>query len=264
MRGSPDVAFTVDLEPDCLPFLDGWRGVDEGMPALLDTLAELEVAATVFATAQVARRSPALIERLVREGHELGSHSVTHPRFDRISREAAWAEINESAEVLREFAPVRSFRAPYLTFPGEMLPMLVDAGYELDSSAARYKMRNDATLSSRRHGGGWLIRVPASITSSALRLPAPVRDPLIRALASPIVLFVHPWEFVDLRNEKLRWDCRAGTGAGALRSLRDVLSRLRSRGARFHRIAELPEVVALRSHNVARGMSGGLSLEATS
>jgi peptidoglycan-N-acetylglucosamine deacetylase len=239
MRRGPDVAFTIDLEPDCLPYLRGMRGVDEGMPRLLDMLAELEVPSTVFTTAQVARERSAIVARVVAEGHELASHSVTHPRFDRIGREDAWREVSESASVLREFAPVKAFRAPYLTFPDRYLPLLVDAGYEVDSSAARYKLGNDASISRRPYGAGNLFRVPASITSSALRLPRPIREGWIRALTSPVVLFVHPWEFVDLARERLRWDCRAGTGAHALRSVRDVLATLRGRGARFVRIGEL-------------------------
>ena len=34
------VSFTVDLEPDCPPYLWTWRGVEEGMPRLLAMLAE--------------------------------------------------------------------------------------------------------------------------------------------------------------------------------------------------------------------------------
>jgi peptidoglycan-N-acetylglucosamine deacetylase len=238
-----DVAFTIDLEPDCLPFLDGWRGVDRGMPRLLDLVGELEVPATVFSTAGVAVRNRDLIERIVREGHELASHSFTHPRFDRIGRQAAWREINESARVLRDFGPVVSFRAPYLTFPEDYLPLLVDAGYEIDSSAARYKLRNDRAISLRAYDAGSLLRIPASITSSALRLPRRILQAWLSLLSSPAVLFVHPWEFIDLSAERLRWDCRAGTGDHALRSVRELLVRLKAGGARFHRIRDLrPEL----------------------
>jgi peptidoglycan-N-acetylglucosamine deacetylase len=245
MNGRVDVALTVDLEPDCLPYLGSFRGVDEGMPRLLDSVAELGIRCTFFTTADVARRAPAIVERLVSEGHELGSHSVTHPRFDRLTPDAARREIDESASVLRRFAPVTSFRAPYLVFPEEFLPMLIEAGFTVDSSAARYKIGNDRNISTLRTDCGTLVRVPASITSSALRLPRLLREHWLGILATPLVLFVHPWEFVDLRGEKLRWDCRAGTGDHALRSLRDVLTTLASRGARFYRLGSLPAVAAL-------------------
>jgi len=50
---------------------------------------------------------------------------------------------------------------------------------------------------------------------------------------------VHPWEFVDLRREKLRWDCRFKTGDVALRCVREVLEGYSARGARFVRMREL-------------------------
>jgi hypothetical protein len=46
-------------------------------------------------------------------------------------------------------------------------------------------------------------------------------------------LFVHPWEFVDLRREPLRWDCRFKTGAEALDCARSALRFFAARGARF-------------------------------
>ena len=80
--------------------------------------------------------------------------------------------------------------------------------------------------------------MPASVTSSVLRLPRPIRRAYLGALSNPIVLFVHPWEFVDLRREKLRLDCRFKTGDIALACVRDVLASYVERGARFVRMRE--------------------------
>jgi hypothetical protein len=81
--------------------------------------------------------------------------------------------------------------------------------------------------------------VAASATSSVLRLPRVVRAAYLAALASPVVLFVHPWEFVDLRRERLRLDCRFKTGDIALGCVRDVLRSFKRRGAEFIRMREL-------------------------
>jgi hypothetical protein len=83
------------------------------------------------------------------------------------------------------------------------------------------------------------MRVPASATSSVLRLPRLARAAYLSALSSPVVLFVHPWEFVDLRRERLRFDCRFKTGDIALDCVRDVLRSYARRGARFVRMREL-------------------------
>jgi peptidoglycan/xylan/chitin deacetylase (PgdA/CDA1 family) len=230
------VAFTVDLEPDCPPFLSGFRGVEHGLPALLDLLARRKVCATFFTTGEVAERYPGAVERLLAEGHELACHGMTHTAFTALGREAARDEIERSAAILRRFAPVTSFRAPYLKFPREYVGLLAPAGFALDSSLAKYKRGCRAGLDA---GGRALKRVPASVTSSVLRLPRVIRRAYLAALSSPVVLFVHPWEFVDLRKEKIRWDCRFRTGDQALECVDEVLGEYVDSGAEFVRMREL-------------------------
>ena len=242
MTKSRDVAFTVDLEPDCPPFLWGWRGVEEGMPRLLALLRDEKVRATFFTTGDAARRYPDTIRALLDDGHELACHGMWHRAFPELSREEAREEIQESAEILRAFAPVTSFRAPYLRFPESYVDLLPEHGLSLDSSHAKYKL---AYWRSRRSGAfandgtAPLTRVPASMTSSVLRIPTLVRHLILDALSSPVVLFVHPWEFVDLTHEQLRYDCRFRTGEPALRCVREVLQRFARRGARWITMREL-------------------------
>jgi peptidoglycan-N-acetylglucosamine deacetylase len=229
-----DVCFTVDVEPDCPPYLNGFRGIEQGMPRLLAMLAEEGVPATFFTTGDVARRNPEVVSAVVSQGHELASHGMTHRAFMTMTRDEARDEIEQSAEVLRRFAPVTSFRAPYLRFPSEYVMLLEESGFLVDSSTAKYK---------RVEGGGQRVettirRIPASVTSSVRRLPRFVREAYLRSLASPVVLFVHPWEFVDLRRERIRIDCRFRTGEVGLACVRDVLRTLSQRGARFHTIAD--------------------------
>ena len=241
MPDAPVVAFTVDLEPDCPPYLSGFRGIEQGTPALLDLLSSEGVPATFFTTGEVARRYPATIKRVVRDGHELACHGMTHRAFTSLDPATARTEIEESARLLRRFAPVTSFRAPYLQFPSAYVEMLEQNAFTLDSSHAKYKLAyyRDRT----RHR---IARVPASVTSSVLRLPRIVRTAYLRALSSPIVLFVHPWEFVDLRRERLRLDCRFKTGGVALECVRDVLRSYKRRGARYVRMEELREHTSRR------------------
>ena len=236
MSVAATVAFTVDLEPDCPPFLSGFRGVEHGLPALLDLLARRRVCATFFTTGEVAERYPQAVERLLAEGHELACHGMTHTAFTTLDREAARDEIERSASILRRFAPVTSFRAPYLKFPNEYVDLLVEAGFGLDSSSAKYKRGWRAGLNA---GGQKFTRVPASVTSSVLRLPRVVRRAYLGMLSSPVVLFVHPWEFVDLRKENIRWDCRFRTGDAALECVDEVLGGYADGGARFVRMREL-------------------------
>ena len=235
-----DFCFTIDLEPDCPPFLwDTFRGVTDGLPRLLEMLDEERIPSTFFTTGDVARRYPANVRAVVDAGHELACHGMTHRAFPDLDRETAKWEIVESTRILRDFAPLTSFRAPYLRFPEEYVQLVEDAGFALDSSLAKYKRSyRDERAATSMH------RVAASMTSSVLRIPAWARNPILDRLADPVVLFVHPWEFVDLTREKLRYDCRFNTGQVALDRVRDVLRRFRARGAQFRRMRELLPAIA--------------------
>lgn len=229
----PRVFVTVDVEPDCPPFFDTWRGIDEGMPKLRELLAEEQVPATMFVTGTVARRNPELVDAIVAEGHELGCHGDTHASFATLTPEDAEREIADSSRTLRAHGDVVSFRAPYLQLPVAALAQLRDAGYRLDSSTGRHK-----TLRARVEMVDGILRVPASVTSSTLRWPSSVRNALLGRLTMPAVVFVHPWEFVDFRRSKLRFDCRFRTGDAAIACLRDTIRFFKSRRATFGTMRE--------------------------
>ncbi len=231
-----EVSLGIDVEPDCPPYLaTQYRGIESGLPRILDALDSVDVTVTCFCTGGVAERYPARVRELLGRGHELACHGHTHARFDRMRRDAAREEITRSTETLRAFGvPVTSFRAPNLRFPAQYLALLEEHGYRVDSSQARYKAEYY-----RAPARTTLTRIPASMTSSVLRLPAWIRDPWLTSLASPVVLFVHPWEFVDLTRERLRLDCRFKTGEPALHAVLDVIQLFRRRGAAFTRMDTL-------------------------
>jgi len=228
------VCFSVDAEPDCPPYLQGWRGMEEGTPRLLDLLHSEGVPATFFITGDAARRYPEMVGRIVAEGHELASHGMTHTPLPTLTLAQARREIQDTSRLLRRYAPVTSFRAPNLRLPDSCLPLLEADGYLVDSSLGSYKPAHWGAS-----GETTLTRIPASVTSSWLRLPGWVRDPVLCRLTDPVVLFVHPWELVDLRDTGIRWDCRAGTGAHAEASIRSVLRLLKEEGAHFRTLAEV-------------------------
>ena len=230
------VSLGIDVEPDCPPYLaTQYRGIEEGLPRILDVLDALEVRTTCFVTGEIAERYPERVLELTRRGHELGCHGHTHRPFDTLAEEDARKELALSTKALRGSGePVTSFRAPNLRFPDRYLPLLEAAGFAVDSSQAKYKRSYYGARTPTR-----LRRFAASATSSVLRLPRVIRDPWLLSLTSPVVLFVHPWEFVDLRNERLRLDCRFRTGPFALNAVREVVALFRARAATFVPIREL-------------------------
>lgn len=221
--------FTIDVEQDCPPFRSSYQGIEEGLPKLLQLLKQKNIVATFFVTGDVARRYPKIIQTIVDEGHELGCHGDTHARFDHMTPQQAEAEIRTATETLRQFYPVVSFRAPNLQFPTRFLEILSNNGYKIDSSEAKHKK---PWLKVRPEAG--LLRVPVSTTSLVLRLSPWLRTLFLGHMKDPVVLFVHPWEFVDLQKEDLRFDCRWRTGDYSLNAIAETITSLQNRGASFN------------------------------
>jgi peptidoglycan/xylan/chitin deacetylase (PgdA/CDA1 family) len=232
-----DVSLGIDVEPDCPPYLaTQYRGMEEGLPAVLEVLREAGVAVTCFTTGEVAERYPDAIRAIIGGGHELACHGHTHARFDRMADADARREVEASSRALRSFGvPVTSFRAPNLQLPHRHFALLEESGYQRDSSTGKHK-----AAYYRSPPRTTLRRIPASTTSSVLRLDRWIRDPFLLSLSSPVVLFVHPWEFVDLTRERLRLDCRFRTGKPALEALRSTIELFQRRRARFLRLDQVP------------------------
>ncbi|MCX9010007.1 MAG: polysaccharide deacetylase family protein [Candidatus Methanoperedens sp.] len=232
------IALTIDVEPDCPPYLHTYRGIEEGLPGLLSVLGKYDVEATLFVTGDVASRYPRQVEGMAQH-YEIGCHGYSHARFDRMTSDEAVHEIEKSTEVLCRLAgrKIISFRAPNLIFPERFLKLLGDNGYLVDSSLAKYKLQHLYQI----YAAGWdfnnrLLRVPVSATSSVLRLP--LGNKIIAHLSSPVVLFFHPWEFVDMQSEPVRWDCRINTGSIALERLESVIKSFKASGYRFCTMAD--------------------------
>lgn len=228
-----DVYLTADVEPDCPPYLWTWRGMEEGFPRLLDLFADEGVTGTFFVTGDTAQRYPEAVDAILAQGLELGCHGFSHEAFDTFDEARAQDEIARTNAILRRHGPVTSFRAPYLRFPEEFVPLLAADGMTHDASRARYKRKAPP------HAGfPALRRLEASVPTSLTRLPSLLRNPMLMALRRPIVLFVHPWEFVDLTGARIPFDCRYRTGEPALADLAAVIRTLRKAGARFRQVRD--------------------------
>ncbi|NOZ31337.1 MAG: polysaccharide deacetylase family protein [Crenarchaeota archaeon] len=232
---------TFDVEPDAPPYQsDSYKGVEEGIPWILDFLDSAGVKATFFITGVVAKRYPELVKEIVGRGHEVGSHGLDHTRLDKLPREEAARNIRESLKILWGFYNVRSFRAPNLQLPSYLIPSLRGLGITVDSSIAVYKKGH-------MKAPGWVrgvLRVPATVTSSTIRLPGV----LARRLTLPSsrqfhVLFYHPWEFVRIRRKPLyRPDIWMRTGDYARRMLEAIIQEAFERGFKFEKLGDAPSL----------------------
>ncbi len=125
--GPHRVALTFDDGPD-----SGWT------PKILDILREKKAPAAFFVLGSQAQRYPDLLERIAREGHELGNHSYTHRNLTESGDQEIELELNATTRLI-EAVTGRStayFRPPYNrdgtpTQPGEIRALRVarDLGY---------------------------------------------------------------------------------------------------------------------------------------
>jgi peptidoglycan/xylan/chitin deacetylase (PgdA/CDA1 family) len=84
-------------------------------PELLDILAAHHIHATFFVIGENAERYPEILKRAVREGHEIGNHSWSHPFFAKMSDAAVRRELQKTDDVIRAAIGTRPVlvRPPY-------------------------------------------------------------------------------------------------------------------------------------------------------
>jgi peptidoglycan/xylan/chitin deacetylase (PgdA/CDA1 family) len=79
-------------------------------PALLDLLKAHGAHASFFLIGREVEKYPELVERMVAEGHLVGNHSFSHPRFNLLSMADKLAEIDRTDQLLARFDGVRHHR----------------------------------------------------------------------------------------------------------------------------------------------------------
>lgn len=67
----------------CLTFDEGYENGYSGK--ILDTLKEKQVHAIFFVTYDFASQNPALIKRMIAEGHVVGNHTYRHLTMDEVT-----------------------------------------------------------------------------------------------------------------------------------------------------------------------------------
>ena len=182
------------------------------------------VETTWFVVADIVENAPAPVSELAAAGHEIGSHTRSHHLLSDLDDETRQSEIETSKSLLENAAgtAVHGFRAPAFDVGPDHFAALAAAGYDYDSSVVPsrripgwYGGEHD------RHRPGPASVIERTAPETVAELPVSVmpglRLPLtgtwlrffgprytilgMRRLArrgiTP-VLYVHPWELVDL------------------------------------------------------------------
>ena len=110
---SQDKPFTATGKRIALTFDDG---PNEGAAAtVLDILQRYEVQATFFCIGAQAQKHPAVLRRMVGEGHVVGNHSYSHPDLTKESDDEVIRQLERTSEILKEATGLRPrlFRPPF-------------------------------------------------------------------------------------------------------------------------------------------------------
>ncbi len=155
MTNSMTNAFTVDVEDwfQVSAFerhiaREAWdtqvNRVESNMQRLLDLLDEFGVKGTFFTLGWVAERYPAIVRRLVADGHELASHGYDHTRVTDMDPAHFRRDITQAKRLLEDVGgvAVRGYRAPTFSFRDDnrwVYEILRECAYAYSSSVAPVK-----------------------------------------------------------------------------------------------------------------------------
>lgn len=147
---------------------DRWpRRVEAATQYLLDRLAAHDARATFFTLGWVAERHPALVRRIVAEGHELASHGYWHERVSTLTPAGFRADLERARSVLEDAGGVQvtGYRAPTFSIgPANAWAwtVLAETGHRYSSSL--FPIRHDL------YGDPAAPRVPFRPAGTALDL----------------------------------------------------------------------------------------------
>ena len=91
--------------------------------SLLDTLDKYNVKCTFFVVKFWVQKYPDKVQKIIERGHEIGTHSSTHPYMSKLSNEQIAKELNDSISAITTITnkPVELFRAPYGDYDNEVI-----------------------------------------------------------------------------------------------------------------------------------------------
>jgi polysaccharide deacetylase family protein (PEP-CTERM system associated) len=194
--------------------------VEANTNRLLDMYAAAGVKITFFTLGWVAARYPALIRRMVAEGHEVASHGLAHVRVDSQTPEQFRADIRQTKRIIEDAGgvPVRGYRAATFSINTAnpwAFDVLAEEGHVYSSSI--YPVKHDfygvpdaPRFPYRPRDGVDLVEIPMTTVRLGARnlpcsgggyfrlLPYAASRALLRRVnrvdGQPVVFYMHPWE----------------------------------------------------------------------
>ncbi|MBE6893002.1 MAG: deacetylase [Ruminococcaceae bacterium] len=106
-----------------------WEAKD--IPEILSILEKYEAKATFFILGQWAKENPDKVKMIAEAGHEIGTHSNTHPDMAKIAIEKAREELLRSCEYIEKAGggKPKLFRAPSGSYSSELIKTASEMGF---------------------------------------------------------------------------------------------------------------------------------------
>jgi peptidoglycan/xylan/chitin deacetylase (PgdA/CDA1 family) len=189
-----------------------------------EILAEYDATATAFVVSAVAESHPNAVRALADSGLEVASHTHTHQLLSDLDSDGRRAELSQSKDVLERVTGERvsGFRAPAFDITDDHFDLLAETGYTYDSSVVssrsipgwyggEYDIHEPVPATAiRSNAPDDITEFPASVmpglqlplTGTWLRFFGPrytiLGMKLLARRGITPMLYVHPWELVDL------------------------------------------------------------------
>ena len=261
-----------DVEHDAEPLSEECRGIEEGLPKILDLLDDLDVRATFNILACLVKDYREEFLEIKRRGHEIGSHSFTHDALSLLPDDELEEQIKRSTEEIeRELGKPLTFRAPYLLGDTRMINILDKHNYRVDSSLSiahcpsQILPFHPSKSEWTENGDLNILEVPVcadpemdgiesdiwpgwrtkEMRETERKINSLLKKQSGISSSGVIAFYLHPWEFVEMKfdlpdQERLR--VCGGTGEKALNRLKEIIRWLkREKDAEFLTMSDFRE-----------------------
>lgn len=126
-------AYYADESGDRVIYLTFDNGYEQGHTEdILNVLKKEKIPATFFVTGHYVEEEPALVKRMVDDGHIIGNHSYHHPDFTTVSKQMMQKELESLEKAVAEVSDqkeLKYLRPPRGTFNEQTLEWANELGY---------------------------------------------------------------------------------------------------------------------------------------
>lgn len=169
---------------------------------LLKKLNQYKAKSTFFIVSEWAEKNESLLKQISYEGHEIASHTHTHPSLSLIKNDMVFYELEKSKDILSTIINknIKGFRSPNFDMPKKLFSYLQQLNYVYDSSLCKSKihMLSNNLIEENKNikelalesiippGGGFLRFIPIKLF-----------EKLVFKKGQNCIVYIHPWELDD-------------------------------------------------------------------